>query len=123
MPPQNIQSRGEPTLFSPELILDPSDMPQAGELGNAEPALPQRPELRRGSREAVHASELGGADALHVDAVPEERVPGEVVVRVGDEDARTFEDAQRVLAPHAVELRAARVDHGGNASGDHAAPA
>ena len=48
--------------------------------------------------------------------MPEKRVPGEVVVRIGDEDAKTSEDAVRVFTPYVIELRAPGVDLGRNAS-------
>jgi len=115
---QDVEGRAErhPSRAVAEVTVDRADVREAGELGHTESALSQRLELRRRPRQRVNTSKLAGPEALHIDAVPEEGVPGEVVVRIGDEDARTCEDALRVLAPDAIELRAAGEDLGRNAS-------
>ena len=64
----------------------------------------ERDELGRLPGEGNNSSELGRSEALHIDAMSEEGVPGQVIVRVSDEDSGASQDRLSVLLPYEIEL-------------------
>ena len=90
--------------------------PQTCQLWHADAPRLQRHELRGIPGEKINTSEFRSPEALHIDAVPQERMPGQVVICVGDEDLRAVQDHRGVGLPSQVKFRASRRDGGGQRS-------
>ena len=93
-----------------EVLPDPGDLPEGGEFGHADVPGLEGHEAGGLPRERINPGELGGTEALHVDAVPEEGVPVQVVLGVGDEDLGAPQDHRGVGTPGEVKLGASRRD-------------
>src|SRR5208337_4623053 len=87
MCPQNAQSYCEwNVLVLPKKVLaDLGHFPQGCQLWHPDAPRLQGHELRGVSGQGIDPGELGSPEALHVDAVPQERMPGQIFVSIGDE--------------------------------------
>ena len=72
-------------------------------LGDANSTNLQWHEARSRFSQWIDSNELGRSKPLHVDAVAEERVPVQIVFRVGDQDRRT-EDLMGKLIPDEIQF-------------------
>lgn len=93
-----------------QVLPDRRNSPKRGQLRYANAPLSQRDEVRSGLREIVDTGELAGTETLHVDAVAQERMPGQFFVGIGDEDSRTIRDGRGISLPHEVQLGTPGVD-------------
>src|SRR5271166_2546590 len=110
MSSQDAQRFGEWNVLGlPKKVLaDIRHFPQTCQLWHADAPRLQGHELRGMPGEGINASEFRSPEALHIDAVPKERMPGQVVICVGDEDLRAVQDHRGVGLPSQVKFRASR---------------
>jgi hypothetical protein len=100
-----------------QVVTDRIDGPQVGELLHADSSIPKGNESWGAAGEWVHADELRSPESLHVERMAEEGMPGQILLGVGDEDARPLEDGVGVPAPEVIEWTAASVDMSWNETG------